>query len=124
MHPAHTAEASYEAPATEPEAFGRIAVEAQAMGAAMIASDLGATSETILAPPDVPASERTGWLVAPEDAEDLAQAIAEALDLGAAGRDGLALRARKRVAELFSVERMCAATLSVYETLLEPNRAG
>jgi glycosyltransferase involved in cell wall biosynthesis len=124
MPAALTAAACVVAPATEPEAFGRVAVEAQAMGAAMIASDLGATSETILAPPDVEPGGRTGWLVAPDDPQDLAQAIGEALDLGAAGRDGLALRARKRVSELFSVERMCAATLCVYETLLEPGRAG
>ncbi len=112
------------APAVEPEAFGRIAVEAQAMGAPVVASDLGASSETILAPPECGPSERTGWLATPDDAEALAAAIAEALDLNAAGRDALALRARRRAADLFSIERMCAATLSAYENLLEPNRPG
>jgi glycosyltransferase involved in cell wall biosynthesis len=112
------------APAVEPEAFGRIAVEAQAMGAPVVASDLGASSETVLAPPGCAPSERTGWLTPPDDAEALAAAIAEALDLNAAGRDALALRARRRAADLFSIERMCSATLSAYENLLEPNRAG
>ena len=124
MPAALTAAACVVAPATEPEAFGRIAVEAQAMGAAMIASDLGAAPETILAPPDAPPSQRTGWLVPPDDPDELAQAIGEALDLGAAARDGLALRARKRVGDLFSVERMCASTLSVYESLLDPGLPG
>jgi len=112
------------APAVEPEAFGRIAVEAQAMGAPVVASDLGASSETILAPPECGPSERTGWLTPPDDAEALAAAISEALDLNAAGRDALALRARRRAADLFSIEQMCATTLSAYENLLEPNRPG
>jgi glycosyltransferase involved in cell wall biosynthesis len=40
-------------PSTEPEAFGRVAVEAQAMGAPVVVSDLGAVPETVLAPPQV-----------------------------------------------------------------------
>ena len=112
------------APSIEPEAFGRIAVEAQAMGALVVVSDLGAAAETVLAPPQVGASQRTGWRVPAGDAAALAAALAEALDLGAAARDGLALRARTRVRDLFSTERMCAATISVYETLLNPGPAG
>ena len=112
------------APAIEPEAFGRIAVEGQAMGAPVVASDLGASSETIHAPPECPPGQRTGWLVPPDDPQALADSIAEALDLNAAARDALALRARRRAAELFSVERMCEATLRVYENLLEQNPTG
>ena len=37
-------------PSTEPEAFGRSAVEAQAMGTPVVVSDLGAVPETVLAP--------------------------------------------------------------------------
>jgi len=112
------------APATEPEAFGRIAVEAQSMGAAVVVTDLGASAETVVAPPDAPAAQRTGWLVPAHDAGELAAAIAEALDLGMAARESLALRARAHVRDRFSVERMCAATLSVYESLLAPAPAG
>lgn len=112
------------APATEPEAFGRIAVEAQSMGAAVVVTDLGASAETVVAPPDASAAQRTGWLVPAHDAGELAAAIAEALDLGMAARESLALRARAHVRDRFSVERMCAATLSVYESLLAPAPAG
>ncbi|HMN73276.1 MAG TPA: glycosyltransferase family 4 protein [Rhodoblastus sp.] len=112
------------APSTEPEAFGRIAVEAQAMGAPVVVSDLGASAETVVAPPEAPAARRTGWLVPAHDAGDLAAAIAEALDLRTSARESLALRARAHVRERFSVERMCAATLSVYESLLEPASNG
>lgn len=108
------------APSTEPEAFGRIAVEAQAMGAPVVVSDLGASAETVVAPPQAAPPQRTGWLVPAHDAGALAAAIAEALDLRAAARDSLSLRARAHVRERFSVERMCAATLSVYESLLAP----
>lgn len=108
------------APSTEPEAFGRIAVEAQAMGAPVVVSDLGASAETVVAPFQAAPAQRTGWLVPAHDAGALAAAVAEALDLRAAARDSLSLRARAHVRERFSVERMCAATLSVYESLLAP----
>lgn len=52
-------------PSTEPEAFGRVAVEAQAMGTPVVVSDLGAVPETVLAPPQVSPAERTGWRVPP-----------------------------------------------------------
>lgn len=50
-------------PSVEPEAFGRSAVEAQALGTPVVVSDLGAVPETVLAPPEVPAAQRTGWRV-------------------------------------------------------------
>ena len=108
------------APSTEPEAFGRIAVEAQAMGAPVVVSDLGASAETVVAPPEAAPGQRTGWLTPAHDAGELAAAIGEALDLRTSARESLGLRARAHVLERFSVERMCAATLSVYESLLEP----
>ncbi|TXN28069.1 glycosyltransferase family 4 protein, partial [Methylobacterium sp. WL19] len=45
-------------PSVEPEAFGRSAVEAQALGTPVVVSDLGAVPETVLAPPEVPAAQR------------------------------------------------------------------
>ena len=56
------------APSIEPEAFGRIAVEAQAMGALAIVSDLGAAAETVYSPPEGPAAQRTGWRTPAGDA--------------------------------------------------------
>jgi glycosyltransferase involved in cell wall biosynthesis len=106
-------------PSTEPEAFGRSAVEAQAMGTPVVVSDLGAVPETVLAPPDVAPHERTGWRVPAGDADALAQAIGSALTLGATAKATLAARARAHVERHFSLERMVSDTLDVYSALLE-----
>jgi glycosyltransferase involved in cell wall biosynthesis len=109
---------------TEPEAFGRIAVEAQAMGAPTIVSDLGAVVETVQAPPEVLEGERTAWRVPAGDDLALAEAIRHALALGASEREALGQRARAHVESHFAVERMCENTLSVYQRLLgQFNRA-
>ena len=106
-------------PSLEAEGFGRIVVEAQALGTPVIVSDLGAVPETVLAPPDVEPARRTGWRVPANDAALLAEAITEALALGASSRDALATRARKQVEERFSVERMARQTLDAYAALLD-----
>ncbi len=104
-------------PSIEPEAFGRSAVEAQAMGTPVIVSELGAVPETVLAPPEVSARERSGWRIPPNDADALANALTEALILGASGRDALANRARKHVEKYFSLDRMVGDTLAIYAEL-------
>lgn len=106
-------------PSTEPEAFGRSAVEAQAMGTPVVVSDLGAVPETVLSPPAVPPHERTGWRVPPGDADALAEAVGAALGLGASARIALGARARSHVERHFSLERMISGTLDVYSALLE-----
>ena len=106
-------------PSIEPEAFGRVAIEAQAVGTPVVVSDLGAVPETVLAPPETEAAKRTGWRVSPSDPELLADAMREALALGASGRDALALRARRQVEARFAIERMARETLDAYATLLE-----
>ena len=105
-------------PSTEPEAFGRSAVEAQAMGTPVVTSDLGAVPETVLAPPQVPPWERTGWRVPADDAAALAEAVSGALSLGASAREALAARARAHVERYFSLERMVSDTLDIYIDLL------
>ncbi len=106
-------------PSIEPEAFGRSAVEAQAMGTPVVVSDLGAVPETVLAPPDVAPQERTGWRVPAGDADALAEAVGAALALGASARIALGTRARAHVERHFSLERMVSNTLNVYSALLE-----
>ncbi len=103
---------------TEPEAFGRAAVEAQAASVPVIVSDLGAVPETVLAPPDVPEGERTGWRVPAGDARALASAIRAALSQAPNFRKEMADRALAHVRQNFSVETMCARTLDVYARLL------
>lgn len=118
MPAAYLAASVVVSPSTEPEAFGRVAIEAQAMGALVIVSDHGAAPEVVLAPPEAAPSESTGWRVPPSDATALAKAIREALELGASAREELTHRARKHVHTHFSLEGMCRSTLEVYEDLL------
>ncbi|MGZ3304549.1 MAG: glycosyltransferase family 4 protein [Asticcacaulis sp.] len=99
------------APSLEPEAFGRTAVEPQAMQRPPLAADHGATAETV-----VPGE--TGWLVKPGDARAWADAMKTAMELSERQRFEMGRRGRQRVRELFSLETMCAATLDVYRALL------
>ncbi|HLJ70732.1 MAG TPA: glycosyltransferase, partial [Roseiarcus sp.] len=119
MPAAFLAASAVAVPSTEPEAFGRSAVEAQAMGAPVVVSELGAVPETVLAPPQVAAEERTGWRMPAGDAQKLAEALGHALSLGASARETLARRARAHVERHFSLEQMTRATLSVYLNALE-----
>ena len=100
-----------------------MAVEAQAVGTPVVVSDLGAVPETVLAPPDVETAKRTGWRVSPSDPALLAEAMREALALGASSRDALALRARKQVEARFAIDRMARETLDAYATLLDRQTA-
>jgi len=96
---------------TEPEGFGRVAVEAQAMGRPVIATDHGGARETVRV-------SETGWLVPPNDAEALATAIDFALSLSQEDRAWLAGNARSNVVENFSVTLMTRRVLAVYDSLL------
>jgi glycosyltransferase involved in cell wall biosynthesis len=118
MPAALTAASVVAAPSTEPEAFGRSAVEAQAMGAMAIVSDIGAAPETLLAPPDVAEDERTGWRVPPGDPDALADALMTVLTLGASAREAIAWRARTHVEKRFSLQLMKDETLAAYLSLL------
>jgi len=107
-------------PSIEPEAFGRSAVEAQALGTPVVVSDLGAVPETVLAPPDAEPDGRTGWRVPAGDADALAAALKEALILTPQARAAMAERARAHVEAHFSLAAMTDATLALYRRLLEP----
>jgi glycosyltransferase involved in cell wall biosynthesis len=98
---------------TDPEGFGRIIIEAQAMGRPVVATDHGGARETIV--PGV-----TGWLVPPRDPAALAAAIGEALSLSSNERLVFAERTIAHVAGGFTREAMCARTIQVYEELLFP----
>jgi glycosyltransferase involved in cell wall biosynthesis len=103
------------APSLDPEAFGRTAVEPQAMGLPVIAADHGATRETV-----VPGE--TGWLARPGDAAAWTQALGEAIAAGPERRAAMGQAAMRRARRLYSVEAMCAATLQVYADVLEGRR--
>ena len=97
---------------TEPEAFGRVVAEAQAIGKPVIAPDHGAAPEILI--PGV-----TGWLVPPSDPKSLADALTTALDLDTAARERLAQAAIARVHDNFTTKKMCDATIAVYRELLD-----
>ena len=100
---------------TDPEAFGRIVVEAQAMGRPVIAPNHGAASETVV-------QGVTGWLVPPGDAEALASSIRAALALTDDQRRRFAEQAEFNARKNFSKEAMCARTLAVYMSVTTEKR--
>lgn len=100
---------------TDPEGFGRVPVEAQAMGRPVIATNHGGARETII-------PGQTGWLVEPGNAAVLAHAIDEALSLHPTQRALLATRAMGHIADHFTRELMADRTLNVYAELIK-NRA-
>ena len=94
----------------EAEAFGRVAIEAQSMGRAVIATAHGGSLETVL-------PEKTGWLVTPDDPDSLAKAIQDALG----DRDRLlhyGEAGQKWVLDNFTTKKMCGKTVSIYRKLL------
>ncbi len=97
----------------EPEGFGRVAVEAQAMGRPVIATHHGGAAETVK-------DGVTGLLIPPNDPESLADALDSALSLSLEERAELKTNARTWVAETFDLALMSARTLSVYRELLSP----
>ncbi|HVB16668.1 MAG TPA: glycosyltransferase family 4 protein [Stellaceae bacterium] len=101
---------------TDPEGFGRVIVEAQAMGRPVVATDHGGARETIL-------NGVTGWLATPGDPAALAAAIGKALSLDTASRTVFARQARAHVASGFTREAMCAHTIDLYEEVLFPEPA-
>ncbi len=103
---------------TEPEAFGRTAIEAQMMGCPVIATAIGAPPETVLTRPADRTCERTGWLVPPGDAGRMAAALSEVLALSAAERDQISHAARTWAMGQFSLAAMKRATLAVYDEVL------
>ena len=102
----------------EPEAFGRSAAEALAVGCPTITTDIGAPPEIVLAPPHVSRDQATGWHVPPRDAAALAEALAEALALTGDARDAMGERAIASIAARFTADTMKRRTLEVYDGLL------
>jgi glycosyltransferase involved in cell wall biosynthesis len=96
---------------TDPEAFGRVVAEAQAMGRAVVAPAHGAAPEII--EPGV-----TGWLFTPRDPVSLADALERALSISQPEREVLGARAMERVRTKFTKAEMCAKTLAVYDEVL------
>jgi glycosyltransferase involved in cell wall biosynthesis len=98
---------------SDPEGFGRVIIEAQAMGRPVVATAHGGSRETI--EPGI-----TGWLVPPRDPPALARAIDWALSLSEAERSRFARRTIAHIASRYTRQAMCTRTIEVYEELLFP----
>ena len=98
-------------PSIEPEAFGRVAVEAQSMEKLIIASNIGGSNETII-------NEKTGLLFEAGDADSLSKKIISAITMDEMSLELMGKEGRKNVLKKFNVEKMCFSTYSEYKRLL------
>lgn len=104
-----------------PEAFGRTAAEAQALGCPVIATNIGAPPEIVRDAGRFGAEHATGWLVPPGDPDMLSEVLEAALSLDETALKELRRRARANIEDSFSSERMKRETLRIYDELLATN---
>ena len=95
----------------EPEAFGRVAVEAQSMEKIIIASDIGGSNETIV-------DQKTGFLFNSGNASSLSKKIIQVITTDELSLDLIIKEGIKNVIKKFNVEKMCFSTYSEYKRLL------
>ena len=98
-------------PSIEPEAFGRVAVEAQAMEKLIIASNIGGSNETIV-------NEKTGFLFKSGDVDSLSKKIIQSITMDETSLKLMGKEGRKNIIKKFNVEKMCFSTYSEYKRLL------
>ncbi len=97
-------------PSIEPEAFGRVAVEAQSMEKLIIASNIGGSNETII-------NEKTGFLFESGNAKSLSEKIIRAITMDETSINLIGKEGRKNIIKKFNVEKMCFSTYSEYKRL-------
>ena len=96
----------------EPEAFGRVAVEAQAMNKPIVASDIGGSRETVL-------NGKSGLLYKFNDPKELAKAINKIIKMDKELLSLMGEVGRKNVETKYNVDRMCQTTFTEYKKLLK-----
>ena len=95
----------------DPEAFGRVAVEAQSMEKPIIASNIGGSNETIV-------DEKTGFLFDSNNAKSLSEKIIKILSMDKTSLKSIGIEARKNIIKKFNVEKMCFSTYSEYKRII------
>ena len=98
--------------ASEPEAFGRVAVESQSMQIPIIASDIGGSKETLI-------NGKTGYLFKNGDPSDLANSIVAVMQKDYNSIKSVGFEGRKNVLKKFDVDKMCQTTFTEYKKLVE-----
>ena len=96
----------------EPEAFGRVAVEAQAMSKPIVASNIGGSRETVL-------NGKSGLLYKYNDQRELAKAINKIMEMDKRSRSLMGESGRKNVEKKYNVDQMCQTTFTEYKKLLK-----
>ena len=96
----------------EPEAFGRVSIEAQAMEVPILASNIGGSKETII-------NEKTGFFFKSGDPIDLANTIAMIMQKDYNSLKSIGLEGRKNVLKKFDVDKMCNTTFTEYKKLIK-----
>ena len=97
---------------SEPETFGRVAVESQSMQIPIIASDIGGSKETII-------NDKTGYLFKNKDPIDLANSIVAVMRQNYNSIKSIGFDGRKNVLKKFDVDKMCQTTFTEYKKLIE-----
>jgi glycosyltransferase involved in cell wall biosynthesis len=105
-------------PALKPPLTGRAAAEAQAMGRPVVVNAVGVLPETMLAPPRMAEELRTGWVVRPGHAGELARGIAQALAMDRKTSEAMGARARQFAEFMFSPDSVASAMRDLYTSLL------
>jgi glycosyltransferase involved in cell wall biosynthesis len=101
---------------TDPEAFGRVIAEAQAMGRPVVVADHGGAAEQVI-------DGVTGWRFAPGDPQQFADALETALSLDTGARAALAEKASAHARSQYAKAGMCAATLRIYASVFEKSKS-
>jgi glycosyltransferase involved in cell wall biosynthesis len=96
----------------EPEAFGRVAVEAQSMTKPIIASNIGGSKETII-------NKKTGFLYKFDDPRELAKCLNTVIQLSQDELKLMGNEGRKNISKKFDVETMCQSNLKEYKRLIK-----
>ena len=95
----------------EPEAFGRVSVEAQSMEKPIIASNIGGSNETVI-------DEKTGFLFESNNAKSLSKKILKVLSMDEVSLQSIGKEGRKNIIQKFNVEKMCFSTYSEYKRII------
>jgi glycosyltransferase involved in cell wall biosynthesis len=95
----------------EPEAFGRVAVEAQSMERPIIASNIGGSNETVI-------DEKTGFLFESNNPKSLCRKILNVLSMDEVSLQSIGKDGRKNIIQKFNVEKMCFSTYSEYKRII------
>ena len=96
---------------TDPEAFGRVSIESQAMGKYIIASDHGGSIETVI-------QDKTGCLYNSRDSSELAKKIYNVIEEKKYKSDWISKQAIEHIKNNYGKNKMCEDTIAFYKKII------